>query len=243
MLRIRVSLPKQNLVHYRHLDLLHDALINAWTAAGATIKQVYGASAFPWNFAALGKTGHIDKIVHTLIVSTPAPTLTKYLRDFKPQDIHYARASTIEVVDFAEAKITLEDDPICPQQNALGVLLLSPLAIRDNTVAGSKRWHKHLGQFDLSAAINHRLSRLAERDIQLQVHPDSLYVRWNPDHAVLVPVKEMPNGKKAFVIGMSAPLVLQGSDVDLRFAWYAGLGEKTRNGFGCIGLAEEGVGR
>jgi len=234
MLRIRVTLPKQNLVHYRHLDLLHDALINAWTAAGATIKQVYGASALPWNFAALGKTGHIDKIVHTLIVSTPAPTLAKYLRDFKPQDIHYARASTIEVVDFAEAKITLEDDPICPQQNALGVLLLSPLAIRDNTVAGSKRWHKHLGQFDLSAAIFFFF---------LQVHPDSLYVRWNPDHAVLVPMKLMPNGKPAFVIGMSAPLVLAGRDEDLRFAWYAGLGEKTRNGFGCIGLAEEGVGR
>jgi len=139
MLRIRVTLPKQNLGHYQYLDILHDALINAWTAAGATIEQVHGEGALPWNFAALGKTGHLDKIVHTLIVSTPAPTLTKYLRDFKPQDIHYARASTIEAVDFAEAHITLEDDPIGPQQNALGVLLLSPLAIHDNTVAGSKR--------------------------------------------------------------------------------------------------------
>jgi len=212
MLRIRVTLPTRNSVKYHHLDLLHDALINAWTAAGATIEQVHGESALPWNFAALGKTGHTDKIVHTLIVSTPAPALSQCLRNFKPQDIHYARASTIEVVDFAAAEITQEDDPICPQQNALGVLLLSPLAIRDNTVAGSKRWHKHLGQFDLSAAINHRLSRLAGREIKLQVHPDSFYIRWNPDHTMLVPMKLMPNGKVAFVIGMSAPLVLAGRD-------------------------------
>jgi CRISPR/Cas system endoribonuclease Cas6 (RAMP superfamily) len=38
-------------------------------------------------------------------------------------------------------------------------------------------------------------------------------------------------------------LVLTGSDDDLRFAWYAGIGEKTRNGFGCMGLAEQGLGR
>ena len=42
---------------------------------------------------------------------------------------------------------------------------------------------------------------------------------------------------------MQAPLLLEGSEEDLRFAWYAGLGEKTRNGFGCLGLIEQGVGR
>ncbi|RKZ38602.1 MAG: CRISPR-associated protein Cas6, partial [Gammaproteobacteria bacterium] len=87
------------------------------------------------------------------------------------------------------------------------------------------------------------LSRLAGREIKLQVQPDSLYIRINPDHSVLVPMKLMRNGKTVFVIGMNAPLVLSGSEEDLRFAWYTGIGEKTRNGFGCIGLAEQGVGR
>jgi CRISPR/Cas system endoribonuclease Cas6 (RAMP superfamily) len=40
---------------------------------------------------------------------------------------------------------------------------------------------------------------------------------------------------------MQAPLILEGAEADLRFAWYAGMGEKTRNGFGCLGLAEQGV--
>lgn len=242
MLKLRIQLSKDKIQHYKYLDILHDAMVSAWTAAGATSKQITGMSALPWHFAALG--GHHKKGngVHTLIVSTPDATLTKFLNSITPDAIRYARASTVEHVHFAGASIVIEDDPILPNQNILGVLMLSPLVISEKN-AKSKRWHKQLGQCDLSAAINHRLSRLAGRDIKLEVQPDSLYLRCNPDHSVLVPMKRMRDGKEVFVIGMSAPLILMGSEEDLRFAWYAGIGEKTRNGFGCIGLAEQGVGQ
>jgi len=250
MLRIRIKLFKNNYIHYKYLDILHDAMVNSLAAAGAKSEQITGMNALPWNFAALGGQDKQGSKVHTLIVSTPDATLAKVLRNINPAEIRYARASTIEVVDFAEAEISIEDDPIMPGQNILGVLMLSPLAISERKSENSpskkgtkgKRWHKQLGQCDLSAAINHRLSRLAGRDINLQVQPDSLFIRINPDHSVLVPTK-LINGKTVFVIGMKAPLVLTGSEADLRFAWYAGIGEKTRNGFGCIGLAEQGVGR
>jgi CRISPR/Cas system endoribonuclease Cas6 (RAMP superfamily) len=91
--------------------------------------------------------------------------------------------------------------------------------------------------------ISQKLSKQAGRNIQLQVTPDSLYLRANPEHSVLVNLKQHQNGSKSFVIGMQAPLILEGAETDLRFAWYAGLGEKTRNGFGCLGLIEQGVGR
>jgi CRISPR-associated endoribonuclease Cas6 len=243
MLKARITLPKQQIIHYRYFDILHDALINAWVATGISANEVTGMTARPWNFAPLGKHHRSENTVHSLIVSTPDLVLAKHLARFNTQDIHYARASTVEVVDFSEAQIVIETDPILPGQNVLGVLTLSPLAIRDKASNGSKRWHKYLDQLDLSTAINHRLSRLAGRDIKLQVQADSLYLRCNPEHSILVPIKQMPNGKLAYVIGMSAPLVLSGSEDDLRFAWYAGLGEKTRSGFGCIGLAEQGVGR
>jgi len=243
MRRLKISLPKKAEIHYKYLDILHDALVNAWIAAGAQKEQILDRTALPWNFAALGGQGKEGKMVHTLVVSTADTHLAKILRHLNPEEIRYARASTIENVNFAEAQISIEDDPIMPNQNALGVLMLSPLAISDKTVSKGKRWHKDLSKVDLSAAINHRLSRFAGRDIKLEVQVDSLYLRCNPDHSVLVPTKLMRNGKKVFVIGMSAPLVLAGSEDDLRFAWYAGLGEKTRNGFGCIGLAEQGVGR
>jgi CRISPR-associated endoribonuclease Cas6 len=241
--RIRIQLSSKKSEYYQFLDILHDAIVNAWTAAGAMSEQVTGINALPWNFAALGgQTQQRDKTVHTLIVSTPNTELAKILVNFNSADIQYARASTIEMVNFSEAQITIEDDPILPNQNVLGVLMLSPLLISDKT-AHKKRWHKHLEQCDLTAAINHRLTRIAGRDVQLQIQPDSLYLRRNSDHSVFVPMKQMPNGKTAFVIGMTAPLVLTGNDDDLRLAWYTGIGEKTRNGFGCIGLAEQGIGR
>jgi CRISPR/Cas system endoribonuclease Cas6 (RAMP superfamily) len=79
--------------------------------------------------------------------------------------------------------------------------------------------------------------------VKLNIQADSLYLRANPSHSVLVATKGSPQGRASFVIGMQAPLVMSGSEQDLRLAWYAGIGEKNRNGFGCLGLLEHGVGR
>jgi CRISPR-associated endoribonuclease Cas6 len=241
MHRIRLRLPKGQAAPYRYQDLLHDALINAWLAAGAAIEQVLGAQARPWTFAAIGGRRKDYGIVHTLVVATPDTELARYLRRFDPAQVRYARASTAELVDFSQAEIIPEPDPIPPQQGALGVLMLSPLAVSD-LGNDSRRWHNHLSQVDLSPALSQRLSRLAGRPVQLQIQADPLYLRANPRHDVLVKLKQTPKGP-AFVIGMKAPLVLAGGEEDLRLAWYAGLGEKTRNGFGCIGLLERGIRR
>lgn len=244
MLRIRFTLPRRKQLSYRNMDILHDALVNAWTRAGASSDQVTGVKAAPWNFAALGWRRKQENQVHTLVVSTPDTELSHLLNRLKPSDVVYARAATSEMVDFASAEQTIEPDPIPSGQSTLGVLLLSPLAISQPKKNGvRKRWHTNLAEVDLSASISYRLSRLAQCQIQLQVQPDKLYLRVNPRHDVLVPIKEYPGGKRAFVLGMKAPLVLSGSEDDLRFAWYAGLGEKTRSGFGCIGTVEQGVGR
>jgi CRISPR-associated endoribonuclease Cas6 len=155
-----------------------------------------------------------------------------------------ARASTAEVVEFSRAKMITEADPIVPGQSAIGLVMLSPLVIsHQNRTKSDPRWHNDLTQVDLSAAINARLSRLAGREVRLVAQADRLYLRSHPRHDVLVQTKQMSNGNRAFVIGMRAPLVLQGSEEDLLLAWYAGIGEKTRNGFGCVGLAERGIGR
>ena len=241
MHRIRLRLPRGQAAPYRYQDLLHDALINAWLAAGATIEQVLGAQARPWTFAAIGGRRKDYGVVHTLVVSTPDAELARCLRCFDSSQVRYARASTAELVDFSQAEMIPELDPVPPHQGALGVLMLSPLAVSDLGNA-NRRWHNHLNQVDLSPALSQRLSRLAGRQVQLQIQADPLYLRANPHHDVLVKLKQTPKGP-AFVIGMKAPLVLAGREEDLRLAWYAGLGEKTRNGFGCIGLLERGIRR
>jgi len=244
MLRLRIQLLKPEKAQtYSHLDLVHDALINAWAAAGATTEDVIGSHSKPWTFAVLGwHRGHVG-FVHTIIVSTPDTNLARLLTRFKPESITKRRFDD-EYFDFSKANISIEPDPIFPQQTQLACLFNSPLVLKDRERSDKKKvWHSRLDECDLDARINTRLSKLADRKVALSITPDSLYLRANPKHSILVNLKRFQNGNKSFVVGMQAPVILSGSEEDLRLAWYAGLGEKTRNGFGCLGLLEEGLGR
>ena len=164
--------------------------------------------------------------VHSLIVSTSSATLATSLGKIKAQDIKKTRQHSKEQIDFSRATISIESDPIPPYKGILSVLMLSPLAIQNKNHL-KKHWHSDLNQLALADAVNHRLSRLAQRPIQLIVQADPLYLRANPKHSVYVNLKQYANGQRDFVIGMQAPLILAGSEADLRFAWYTGLGEKN----------------
>ena len=242
MHRVRITLPKRQSVDYRNIDILHDALVNAWTAAGAPAEAVVGPNAGMWHFAALGWWKKSGSQVHTLVVGALDPQLGAWLKGMDPAHIRHARAATSEAVDFSAANVEIDPDPVAPGLTSLGVVMLSPLVV-SRKEDSKRRWVSHIDEVDLSAAVNVRLSRMVERPVQLKVEPDRLYVRCNPKHDSLIPLKEYADGRKSFVIGMRVPLVLQGAEEDLRLAWYAGIGEKNRFGFGCIGLAEKGVGR
>ncbi len=241
MYRLRIQLPKPHRVRYRYWDILHDALVQGWLATGLPAAAITGPEARPWHFAPLGyHQDSQENHCHTLVVGTPDPHLGQHLARFSPDAVRYARAITREQVDFAGAQLIPDLDPLNPAQSTLGVLLLSPLAIRD---PATRQWWTHLETGDLSAAVNARLSRISGRPVKLHIVPDSLYLRANPKHSVLVPLKGSAQGRTHFAIGLSAPLVLSGSTADLQLAWYAGIGQKNRNGLGCIGLISEGVGR
>ncbi len=229
---------------YRNLDLLHDALVNAWVDAGACGDAITGSKAFPWHFGVLGWHYGDTNRCHTLVVGSPDPTLSNYLKRLKPNSLIHARAQTAEFVDFSKADVLPDPDPVAPGQSALGVVMLSPLAIsRQDDGDHCLRWHTDLKDADISNAVSHRLSRLAGRRVELRIEPDRLYLRTHPHHDSLIQIKELKSGRRSFVIGMRAPLIFHGKTEDLRFAWYAGVGEKNRMGFGCIGLVERGVGR
>lgn len=242
MFRIKVSLPKtEKSQTYNHQDIIHDAIVNAWEKAGLESQFITGKQAKNWHFAPLGfHRGH-QGYVHSLVISTPDPVLGNMLTRFKPENLVKRRWDE-HFINFSHAKIEFEPDPIFPQQKELSCLLLSPLVFknRDQSSKNKKIWHKDILQCtDLHQRINQRLSKIANREVNLTITPDPLYLRINPEHSALIQLKQ---GKyKNFVIGMQFPLVLQGSEDDLRLAWYAGLGEKTRNGFGCLGLAEQGA--
>lgn len=242
MYRIRITLPKRSGIDYINLDIIHDALVNAWTATGMEADEVIGANSRIWHFAALGWSRNGGSRAHTLVIGTPDPELGKSLSRINPSQIRHARASTGEAVDFSAAAVEIDPDPVISGTGSLGVVMLSPLVI-SRKEKGKRQWFNNIDEADLSSAVNTRLSRLSGRPVQLKVEPDRLYIRCNPKHDTLVPIKQLPDGRKSFVIGMRVPLVIQGTKDDLRLAWYAGIGEKTRFGFGCIGIAQRGVGR
>jgi hypothetical protein len=241
MNRIRILLPKGRAAAYQFQDLLHDALVNGLTAAGAPPESVVGRSAGLWHFAALGWRNRTACRAHTLVVGAADPRVADALERIRPEDIVHVRARTGEMVDFSEAEIQPDPAPVAAGQNALGVVMLSPLAISRRN--GSRRWHTDMTEANMGAAISARLTRLVGRPVLLRAEADRLYLRTRPRHDALVPMKRLAGGKRAFVIGMRAPLVLAGESEDLRLAWYGGIGEKNRNGFGCVGLAERGIGR
>ncbi|GAB6146146.1 CRISPR-associated endoribonuclease Cas6 [Desulfocicer niacini] len=244
MYRIRITLPKGKMVTYRNLDLLHDALIHAWIKAGASSDAIWGSNAAIWHFGVLGWHYKGENRAHSLVVGTPDDCLSECLSNMDTKAIQYTRALTGEHVDFSEADIIEDLDPVGPNQNSLGLVLLSPLAIsRTKKEKKGPRWHTSLKEIDLSQAVNHRLSRLTGQKVSLTVSPDNLYLRSHSKHHTLVQIKKLKNGHKVFVIGMRAPLVMTGNEKDLRLAWYSGIGEKNRMGFGCVGLAERGIGR
>lgn len=240
MLRIKLFLPHPTPAQtYSHQDLLHDALINGLEASGCDPTHLMGMNAKLWTFAPLGwHRGHTG-YVHTLIVSTTEPVIARALTRLKPETITQRRWNG-EFINFAGAHLSIEPDPLLPQQTQLACLLLSPLVLQESK-QNNKRWCKDLSILNLSEIISRKLSAKAKRDIQLKVLPDSLYLKAYPEHSVLVQLKKFKNNNQSFVIGMQAPLLLEGSEEDLRFAWYAGIGEKTRNGFGCLGLVEQGL--
>ncbi len=244
MYRIRLTLAKRAYITYHNLDIIHDAIIQGWLNAGAAPESVVGQSAGVWHFGVLGGTTGNENFVHTLVIGTSDNLLSQRLRKFDPSAIHYSRASTSESVDFSSAQISEDPDPVGHGQSVMGVVLLSPIAISHRGHGkGKTRWHTKLTEVDVGQSVSHRLSRLTGKHVDLKVVPDQLYLRIHPKHDTLVQLKKMKNGSRSFVIGMRAPLVMIGSEEDLRLAWYAGIGEKNRNGFGCIGLADRGIGR
>ena len=244
MKRIRITQPKNQSLTYLYKDILHDALVNAWILAGAEPEEVVGPNARPWHFGALGWRRRQENAVHTLVVGTYDQHLSNILTNIRPEDIQQARALTGEAVDFSAAKVEDDPAPVIWGQKHLGALMLSPLVVSvPLSSRNGRKWQTCLTDFDASAAISARLTRLTGRKVNIRVLPDTLYLRSRSRHDVLVRLKKLVNGKEVYVIGMKMPLVLEANEEDLALAWYAGIGEKNRNGFGCIGSVDRGVGR
>ena len=235
-MRVRLTAPRWNRIRFRYLDSLHGALVNAWTACGATSENVVGHGAKNWSFGAVGTATSQGFLLKSLVVGAEGP-LEPTLARLLPETIRKESVNG-DKIDLSAWDKSADNFPLIagPGSTAtLSAIMLSPLAI--STRGKKDRWHQDLSRAMpvLDAAINTRLSRLTGRNVNLHVEPDRLYLRANPRHSVVVPTRTTHPRKTVFVVGMLCPLTLSGSLQDLRSAWRLGIGEKNRNGFGCIG--------
>lgn len=237
-MRIVWRFAPDRLLPYDALDQVHDALVHAWAALGATAGEVVGPSAEPWSFGVETVNWRAPRRLASAVhVATVSPRLEPLLARMRAEHIQ-RRPERGRRIDFAALEPALEPDPapVAPGTAALPVTMVSPLVIRPQERIRDKKPILDLTAVDLSAAVSAGLSRAARREVRIEVTPDRLYAAGRAHVCASVPVK-IRDGQTHRVAGLMVPLLLRGSAADLETAWDAGLGGKTRMGFGCIRAA------
>lgn len=239
MFRIRIRCAQGRRVTYTNLDVIKDAALAMLESAGCPGEMLTGPQARHWGAGPVTPIRISPLVRQTceIVISTADTGIARHLVRADPAAMHKDQAATGERIDMSGGRIVTDPDPVVPGSTFIDAFMLTPIAIsrRDDRTGG--RWHADPSEVDLSAAVNRRLSRIAGRLVCLTIAPDEMYITTRRQScAARVDVKRM-GSKSAIVVGMTFPFTLCGSRDDLRLAWYAGIGEKNRLGFGFFGLA------
>lgn len=229
MPRVRMDLPRP--LHVRYLDSVHAALVAGLRAAGLDGEQVVGRQAAPWTFAISGRSFRGGAIrVSGVTLSTPDPRLSEAMMRLDGTAMRH-RSSNGDVVDMGGATLRSLALPLVPNQEQVAIGFASPFLLSERSDA-KKAYARSLAGRDLSAAFSAGLSRRLGREVRLRVEQDRLSALTEGAEPVLVRVRR--TGSRDLILpALSAVLTLNGPAADLRDAYLAGLGEKTRYGFGC----------
>lgn len=226
----RVTLHLSRPARFRYLDTVHAALVTALRRAGAEEQQVLGPAAAPWTFATAGRGFHGGAIlVESVTVSTPDPALGLIMLRLNGADAR-VRSTNGDELDFSGATCEPLPIPLHPQQDSLTVSFASPFLVSER--GPKKTYARTLAGLDLSSAFSAGLSRRLGREVKLRIEQDRLSAATDGAAPHLVRVRR--SGTRDLILpALSAVLTLIGRPADLRDAYLAGLGEKTRYGFGC----------
>jgi len=227
----RVTLTLQRPFRIRYRDSVHAALVTGLRAAGAEEAQVIGPHAAPWTFAidARSFTGGVT-LVRAITISTSDEKMGEVLLRLDPAAIR-CRSSNGDVIDLSAAVLQPLMLPLAPDQDHVAVSFASPFLVSEQGSA-KKTYARSTAGLDLSAAFSAGLSRRLGRPVYLHVAQDRLSAMTDGAAPILVRVRK--SGLRDLILpALSAILTLRGSAQDVRDGYLAGLGEKTRYGFGC----------
>lgn len=226
----RLTLLLAQPARFRYLDTVHAALVTALRRAGAAESQTLGEAAAPWTFATSGRSFPGGAVrIDAITLSTPDPALGAIMTQIDHRHAPY-RSSNGDELDFSGAKTRVDLVPLHPDQDSLAVDFASPFLLSSR--GPDKSYLRNLVGVDLSAAFSAGLSRRLRRPVVLQVEQDRLAAVTEGVAPRLVRVRR--SGTRDLILpALSTVLTLRAHPANLRDAFLAGLGEKTRYGFGC----------
>jgi CRISPR-associated endoribonuclease Cas6 len=215
----------------RYTDSMNAAIVAAMAEAGVASKDMVGREAHPWTFGMSGVAqpeGH--SLVSGLTISTPSEVLASALMKIRPEWIK-VKSSNGDEIDCAGARRHIGRMP-AEGASELAVFFASPILIKAKGDDLGTDWVEDFGTVDFDAALRRSCEVRAGRDLDITFSADPLTLAVGVTRR-LVHLRKAPCGRKVILPAFSLPLTMRGDPQDLRFAYMAGLGAKTRAGFGC----------
>lgn len=230
---VRFQVVFEKFQQVRFTDSMNAAIVAGLTAAGMAPDLLVGMGAVPWTFGMEGwsKAGK-PRLIRSLIVSSPDLRFAEAMRAAKASDFRVT-SSNGDVIDGRGASIW--QDITTPEGDTdILINFLSPFVIKARkSEGGTHPFLESLPENDLHEALKTGLDRRAGRDLNLRISVDPLSLKTDGRRKHMVHYRRMANGKSLILPGYALPMRLQGAPEDLRFAYLAGLGSKTRAGNGC----------
>ncbi|MCG5525957.1 hypothetical protein LRB11_13615 [Ectothiorhodospira haloalkaliphila] len=219
-------------------DSMNAALVSALVAAGLRSEEVVGETAEPWTFGmeAYSHPGR-KRLVHSVVLSSPSTRLSEAAVRINPADVSVTSCNG-DVIDGTGARLLpCNDLPSGVSEIMIGFISPFLLPVKKNGRTKT-RFHEELPIDEVPTALKMGLDRRAKRSLDLSIAMDPLSAATDGRRKHLVHIRRFPSGKKMILPGFVVPMTLRGTPDDVRFAYLAGLGAKTRNGNGCPTLMQ-----
>lgn len=178
----------------------------------------------------VGKNGL--RRIERIYLGSSDPAIAEALERIVPEDLLESSLTPGAGLDLRRASI-VHDERWLPAE-AMALYALSPIRVLRREAGGRSRALLTPGaEFD--AALNGAMQTRFGRLFQLRLIPDRMYsFTRRGDLSASMAVGMRPDGRPLCLPGIVTPFVLAGPALDLRDAWFSGLGAATGMGFGCV---------
>lgn len=217
---------------FRYHDSVHAALVAGLTAAGARSGDLVGAAARPWSFAVKGFSHRGGESAATaILLSSPDPAIQDAMSALDLQHVRVASTNG-DTIDCSGGRLKACHRLPAPGQDALALALASPVVLVSPKVGREQtRYAESIEEIDLPAALRRSVETRAGHGLDIEIEVDRLALRTDVLKRI-VWLRRAPTGRRIGVPAFRFPLAMRGTPADVRFAFLAGLGAKTRQGFG-----------